>query len=49
MFGTAITLALLLQIPWVRRNLVAKLESLAEWHERGTADEYGDVKAKTQY
>lgn len=43
MFGTAILIGVVLKVPAARQSILARLESFAEWHEKGTADV--DVKA----
>lgn len=49
MFGTAIFVALILQVPNVRHRVISELDRLAEWHEKGTANADVDLKVKPQY
>lgn len=46
MFATTAIIALLLQVPVIRRWIFSKLEQLAEWHEQGTSDVDADPDVK---
>lgn len=38
MFATAILIGVVLKVPAARQKILARLESFAEWHEKGTTD-----------
>lgn len=39
MFGTAVLIGIVLQIPLFRRKIFSFMDRLAAWHEEGTRDD----------